>query len=126
MELDYLFILRITLAYYKKMGIGGIVVLKADVYQYNTLSDGVKKVYTNEDELIQYGNKGILNPNQVSYYSLFINGILQPKVNYEIQEGLLILKTEDVPLKYSTIIITFITLKDKLPSTLNCATAMGI
>ncbi len=100
--------------------------LTADVYQYNTLSDGIKKVYTNSDELIEYGNRGILDPNTVSYFDLFINGVLQPKVNYEIQKGLLILKTEDVPLKNSTIIITFVTFKDEASTKLNSATAEGI
>ena len=33
--------------------------LKADVYHYNALSDGKKKIYTNDDELIKYGKRGI-------------------------------------------------------------------
>ena len=57
-----------------------------DVYHYNTLSDGEKKVYTNEDELKEYGDRGILDPDSVSYYSLYINGVLQPKVNYEYKK----------------------------------------
>ncbi len=102
--------------------------LNADVYQYNALSDGVKKIYTNEDELIQYGDRGILDPNDVSFFSLFINGVLQPKVNYEIQKGLLLLKTEDVPIKNSAIIISFITLEDKSAKSmkLNSALVEGI
>ncbi|HHV08670.1 MAG TPA: DUF4183 domain-containing protein [Clostridiales bacterium] len=102
--------------------------LDADVYQYNTLSDGIKKIYTNDDELIQYGDRGILDPNDVSFFSLFINGVLQPKVNYEIQKGLLLLKTEDVPIKDSTIIISFITLEDKSAKStkLNSALVEGI
>lgn len=87
--------------------------INADVYQYNTLSDGIKKIYTNDDELTQYGDRGILDPDDVSYFGLFINGVLQPKVNYEIQKGLLLLKTEDAPIKGSTIIISFITFEDK-------------
>ena len=97
--------------------------LKADVYHFNALSDGIRKIYTDDDELKKYGNRGILCPNQVSYYSLFINGVLQPKINYEIQEGLLILKTEDVPLKDSTIVITFITFRDRIATKLNSAIA---
>lgn len=102
--------------------------LNTNVYQYNTLSDGVKKLYTNDDELTQYGDKGILDPNDVSYFGLFINGVLQPKVNYEIQKGLLILKTEDVPIKDSTIIISFITFENKSPkpAKLNSALVEGI
>lgn len=102
--------------------------LNADVYQYNTLSDGVKKIYTNDDELIQYGDRGILDPKDVSFFSLFINGVLQPKVNYEIQKGLLLLKTEDVPIKNSTIIISFITFEDKSANStkLNSALVEGL
>ena len=102
--------------------------INADVYQYNTLSDGIKKVYTNDDELIQYGNRGILDPNDVSYFGLFINGVLQPKVNYEIQKGLLVLKTEDVPIKDSTIILSFITFEDKSETSakLNSALVEGL
>ncbi|HMM07413.1 MAG TPA: DUF4183 domain-containing protein [Clostridiales bacterium] len=102
--------------------------IDADVYQYNTLSDGAKRIYTNDDELIQYGNRGILDPNDVSFFNLFVNGVLQPKVNYEIQEGLLILKTEDVPIKDSSIIISFIIFKDKSAGSakLNSALVEGI
>ncbi len=102
--------------------------LNAEVYQYNTLSDGVKKIYTNEDELIEYGDKGILDPNDVSSFGLFINGVLQPKVNYEIQKGVLLLKTEDVPIKDSTIIISFVTFKDNSTKStkLNSALVEGI
>ena len=101
---------------------------RVDVYHYNALSDGVKKVYTNADELKEYGNRGILDPNKVSYYSLFINGILQPKANYEIEEGRLTLKTEDVPLKDSTIILTFVTIaeKEEISSQFNSLRAEGM
>ncbi|WP_333650537.1 DUF4183 domain-containing protein [Lacrimispora sp.] len=99
--------------------------LHADVYQYNTLSDGIKKVYTSNDELKEYGNRGILNPDSVSYYNLFINGVLQPRVNYEIQKDLLLLKTEDVPIIGSTIIILFVAFKDEGFTNLNFAEAKG-
>jgi hypothetical protein len=86
--------------------------LKADVYQYNALSDGNKKIYTNADELKEYGNKGILNPQKVSFYSLFVNGVLQPETNYKIKEGLLTLNTKNIPIKNSPIIIPFVTFKN--------------
>lgn len=101
-------------------------VLYADVYQYNALSDGIKKIYTNNDEIEEYGDRGILDPDSVSYFNLFINGVLQPKVNYEIQEGLLTLKTEDVPLKDSPVIITFVTFRCGGTVELNSATAEGL
>jgi hypothetical protein len=81
-------------------------ILKTETFQYNTISDGIKKVYTNQDELTQYGNTGILNPNSVSFMNLFINGILQPTVLYQVHEGLLILS--DVPEKGVPIILQFI------------------
>ncbi len=99
--------------------------LNADVYQYNALSDGIKKIYTSNDELKEYGNRGILSPDSVSYFNLFINGVLQPEINYEIQKDFLLLKTEDVPLKNSTIIILFVTFKDKEFTKLNSASAKG-
>lgn len=95
-----------------------------DVYQYNALSDGVKRVYTNKDELSQYGNRGILDPNDVSFFSLFINGVLQPKVNYEIQKGILILRTEDMPVKDSAIIISFITFEEKTSKVMRLSSAL--
>lgn len=100
--------------------------LNANVYQYNALSDGIRKIYTNHDELREYGARGILHPNEVSYFNLFINGLLQPRVNYEIQEGLLLLKTEDIPLKDSIISIVFVTFKEENPAKLNSALVAGI
>ena len=100
--------------------------LGADIYQYNALSDGIKRTYTNDDELIEYGDRGILDPNDVSYFDLFINGVLQPKTNYEIEKGLLLLKTEDIPSKDVSIIITFVTIKDEEPTNLNSAIVEGI
>lgn len=99
--------------------------LGAYIYQYNTMSDGKKKIYTNNDELTEYGNQGILNPDEVSYYDLFINGVLQPKINYEITEGILTLKTKDIPLKGSPIVIIFVTFKEESINKLNSATAKG-
>lgn len=99
--------------------------LKADVYQYNALSDGEKRIYTDQDELVEYGTRGILNPNDVSYFQLFINGVLQPRVNYEIIKGLLLLKTEDIPQKGVTIIINFVTFKQEEPTKLNSAVVQG-
>jgi len=99
--------------------------VKADVYQYNALSDGEKRIYTNEDELTQYGNRGILDPNDVSYLNLFINGVLQPHINYEIEKGLLFLKTKDIPLEGTYIIISFVSFKEDGLNRLNTAIAQG-
>ena len=83
---------------------------KDDTYQYNALSDGKSLLYTNKDELKQYGNRGILDPMKVSYVNLFINGVLQPPVTYEIKEGILQLKTSDVPPEGAPINLQFITI----------------
>lgn len=88
-------------------------VIKAEVYQYNAFSDGKKKTYTDEDELTSYDSRGIPDPQKVSYYALYINGVLQPRVNYDLQRGLLTLKTEDVPVKKAPLAISFVTLKNK-------------
>jgi hypothetical protein len=62
------------------------MLLKAQIYQYNALSDGKKRIYTNQDELKEYGDMGILSPDATSYYNLFVNGVLQPKTNYKIKK----------------------------------------
>ena len=87
-------------------------VLKAEVYQYNTLSGDNKTMYYDKDELTEYGDRGILDPQKVSYYSLYINGVIQPSANYDIEKGLLTLKTEDVPQQNAPITINFVTFKD--------------
>ncbi|HOM03067.1 MAG TPA: DUF4183 domain-containing protein [Acetivibrio sp.] len=88
-------------------------IIRAEVYQYNALSDGIKKTYTDKDELTEYGNRGILDPREVSYSSLYVNGVLQPSANYDIKRGVLTLKTEDAPQKNAPIAINFVTFKDK-------------
>lgn len=88
-------------------------ILKAEVYQYNAISDGIKKIYTNQDELTIYGNSGILSPDDVSYYNVFVNGVLQPEVNYKISKGFLEFQTIDAPPKGEPIIITFTVFKNQ-------------
>lgn len=101
--------------------------IRADVYHYNALSDGIKRIYTDDDELTEYGDKGILSPGDVSFFNLFINGLLQPKVNYQIRKGFLVLKTEDIPLKNSIITIAFITFKyEPLAGFIPCGTESGL
>ncbi|WP_078381326.1 DUF4183 domain-containing protein [Sutcliffiella halmapala] len=85
-------------------------VAKVDTYQYNAISDGVQTVYTNDHELTEYGNRGILDPTTVSYVNLFINGVLQPPVTYVVKKGVLELRTEDVPIQGAPIIVQFITI----------------
>ena len=83
--------------------------IKAETYQYNALSNG-GKTYTDADEISVYGNRGIMNPRQTSYNSLFVNGIIQPYINYVIEPGILTLTVSYAPLEESPILIKFITL----------------
>ena len=85
--------------------------INAETYQYTAMSDGVKRVYTNEDELKKYGDQGILSPDEVAYYNLYINGVLQPKVNYIMTKGRLEFITKDFPTEGATIIIKYIAFK---------------
>lgn len=99
-------------------------IIRAEVYQYNSLSDGTSKIYTNDDELKQYGRRGILDPQKVSYYALLVNGVLRPRANYEIAKGFLRLKTEDAPPPGAPLAISFVTFKNKsgelLPAEVYC------
>lgn len=85
-------------------------ILKAKTYQYNTKSDGKSLLYTNDHELKEYGDNGILDPKTISYMNLFINGVLQPPNTYEVKKGALRLKTEDAPAKDVPINLQFITI----------------
>jgi len=76
--------------------------------EFFVLSDGEKKVYIDRDAIVEYGIQHIVNPISVSYMNLFINGVLQPKVNYRVTEGRLVLLTEDVPAKGCPIILQMI------------------
>ena len=83
---------------------------KVSVTEFYTLSDGRKKVYTVSDSIQNIGEQSITSPSNVSFMNLFINGVLQPKANYEVVEGALILKTTDIPDKDTPIILQMITL----------------
>lgn len=86
-------------------------ILNAEVYQYNAIANG-KRIYTNIDEIKNYGNRGILNPDLCSYYNLFINGVIQPQSNYEVKKGMLIIKTGTLPLEKSIISLQFISVRN--------------
>ena len=79
--------------------------------QYNTVSDGDKKEFTNDDEILMYGNKGIPDPNDVSLFNLYVNGVLQPKTNYMVKQGLLTLTTTAPPIEGAPIILEYLIMK---------------
>lgn len=77
--------------------------LRAETYYYFAIAGENQTLYTKEDEL--FGNE-ILDPNTVSFYSLFVNAVLQPPSFYVLTEGMLIF--EEAPPEGSPIIIQFI------------------
>src|SRR5690606_35705079 len=87
-------------------------ILKGENNQYNTVSDGIRKVYTNDDELRDYGNLGIPDPNEVSFLNLFVNGVLQPKPNYIVEEGVITLVTKNTARKGVPIILEYFKIND--------------
>lgn len=105
-------------AYFPRKVIGSLTVTREETrfvppkqiisHEFFVLADGKKRVYTESDALSEYGIQQIWNPSQIAYMNLFINGILQPKVNYEVTEGKIILRTEDVPAEGCPIILQMI------------------
>lgn len=83
-------------------------VLKGENLYYVAFSDGVKRFYTNKDGSAEYGNTGILDPNCVTYINLFINGMLQPTALYQVKKGVLILRSQDIPIEGVPIILQFV------------------
>jgi len=71
--------------------------IQADAYQYNAIAQEQQRVFTDEDELTEYGSRGISFPADVSLCKVHVNSLLQPPTNYEIQRGKLRFKTEDLP-----------------------------
>lgn len=80
---------------------------KVRVFEYCTLANG-SQAYTDADALAEYGGQKILPPCEVSYYNLFINGVLQPPAAYSVEQGKLILNTEDTPILNAPIILQMI------------------
>lgn len=71
--------------------------LSSRAYQYNATGDGKKRLFTDADQDLKYGYTEIPNPNSISFYRLFVNGVLQPEVTYALQKGRLEFLTRDVP-----------------------------
>jgi hypothetical protein len=66
-------------------------------YQYNATGDGEKRLFTNADQDLEYGCTEIPDPGSISFYRLFVNGVLQPEVTYALRKGQLEFRTRDVP-----------------------------
>ena len=66
-------------------------------HQYQATGDGTRRVYTNADQNLSYGCTEIPDPGSVSFYRLFVNGVLQPEAVYALKRGRLEFLTENVP-----------------------------
>ena len=86
--------------------------LSAAVYQYNAAAGWDQRLFTDQDELKEYGSQGIPAPESVSFYQLFINGVLQPQINYRIRQGALELLTRETPPVGAPVILRLVTLQN--------------
>ncbi|MBG9830808.1 DUF4183 domain-containing protein [Bacillus wiedmannii] len=77
-------------------------------FMYHTIVKEKKYRYTNEDALAKYNSSPILSPHEVSYFNLFVNGVIQPLTTYAIKEGELLFLTEDLPIVNTSITLQFI------------------
>ncbi|OPA76706.1 hypothetical protein BVG16_16175 [Paenibacillus selenitireducens] len=85
------------------------IILKTEIFQYTTISDGTNNQYTSNDAVLQFSTSGILDPNGISIINLFINGILQSPNLYVVHQDILILSeapTQGVPIILQFIKIT--------------------
>lgn len=99
----------IILRFITVLGQDGLA-LPAANYQFCTRSDGVKTVYEDSDEIPAYGSQGIPDPATVSYFNLYINGVLQPKTNYQVAPGVLTLNITEPPIAGAPITLQAIVL----------------
>lgn len=76
---------------------------QVEVFEYYTISNGTSRMFSDKDGIIE--NQKIMDPSMVSYMNLFINGVLQPKENYDVHCGIIKLKTEDLPPKGTPVIL---------------------
>lgn len=78
---------------------------QVEVFEFYAVSNGDCRIFKDDDGITEVGNQVILDPSMVSYMNLFINGVLQPKENYDVQSGVIKLKTEDLPQKGAPVIL---------------------
>lgn len=81
---------------------------KVEIIEFYTISNGWSRIFKEEDGMNEIGVQKILDPCEVSYMNLFINGVLQPKETYEVQRGIIRLKTVDVPIKGAPVILQMV------------------
>ncbi len=74
-------------------------------YEFYAIANGCQRIYEEKDGITDIENQVILDPSNVSYMNLFINGVLQPHDNYTVEKGKLKLNTIDIPIKGTPIIL---------------------
>ncbi|SFX21955.1 protein of unknown function [Thermoactinomyces sp. DSM 45891] len=81
------------------------------VRTFYAISDGEKRIYTYNDGVEGYRRSLLLNPNNMTYINLFINGILQPESHFRIKKGKLLLNVDPIPDAGVPIIVQFIQIR---------------
>ena len=81
---------------------------KVELYEYYMQAKENQRVFSYRDQVREYRNGKIPSPEDVSYMNLFINGVLQPAKNYEVIKDKLILKTIDLPLVDTILILQMV------------------
>lgn len=82
--------------------------LQTEMYYYSAIANGATRLFTDQDRLLEYDSSVIMDPAQVSYVNLFINGMLQPPILYEVRKGSLLLKSSDAPQAGVMIMLQFV------------------
>lgn len=82
--------------------------LQTEMHYYTAIASGATRLFTDQDRLLDYDSSVIMDPEQVSYINLFINGMLQPPILYEVRRGMLLLKSSDVPQAGVLIMLQFV------------------
>ncbi|KXY71183.1 MULTISPECIES: DUF4183 domain-containing protein [Bacillus] len=77
---------------------------------YHAIAKQDQFVYTNADGLAEYNSSKIFSPAEISYFNLFINGVIQPLTTYIIEAGKLTLLSEEPPTLHAPITLQFITI----------------
>ena len=91
-------------------------VWQADAVTFYTIADGVKRTFTDHDHIQGVGGNYIPDPRDVSFESVYVNGVLQPAANYTYTKGKLMFLTADLPPQNAPILAQFVSLKRVNPS----------
>lgn len=81
---------------------------QVELYEFYMFVKENQRIFSYHDQVNEYQNGKIPSPEDVSYMNLFINGVLQPAKNYEVVKDQLILKTVDLPLEKTILILQMV------------------